>query len=183
MQRFAAFFLPFAIFVIACRPAAAPVSISNRPASVNDVRVKKPLAEMTWTDASGKQTTLNDLEGEAVVLDFWATYCDPCRDEIPHLNELHTKYADSGLRVFGLNSGGPEDTAKIPGFLQQTPIKYETGFPDADLLSSVFQGDDRIPQTLVINRKGQVVTKIVGFNEQIKRQLDAAVSVALTSNQ
>jgi len=57
------------------------------------------------------------------------------------------------------------------------------GFPDDDLLASIFEGDDRIPQTLVINRRGQVVTKIVGFNEQIKRQLDAAVNTALANNQ
>src|SRR5215813_8870290 len=122
MLRFTAFLLPFAVFMVSCRPAAAPVSISNRPVTVNDVRVKKPLGEMTWIDASGKQTALADLEGKAVVLDFWATYCDPCRDEIPHLNDLQTKYASSGLLVFGLNSGGPEDKGKIPGFVRETPI-------------------------------------------------------------
>jgi thiol-disulfide isomerase/thioredoxin len=183
MLRFAAFLLPFVVFAAACRPAAAPVSISNRPVMVNDVRVKKPMGEMTWTDASGKQVTMADLEGKAVVLDFWATYCDPCRDEIPHLNELQTKYADAGLLVFGLNSGGPEDKPKIPEFVRETPIKYGMGFPDDDLLASIFEGDDRIPQTLVLNRKGQIVTKIVGFNDQIKRQLDAAVNTALANNQ
>ena len=183
MRRFAAFLLPLAVLTAACQRAAAPVSISNRPATVNDVRVKRPMGEMTWTDASGKQVTLADLAGKAVVLDFWATYCDPCRDEIPHLNELQTKYADVGLLVFGLNSGGPEDKPKIPGFVRDTPIKYGMGFPDDDLLASIFEGDDRIPQTLVINRRGQVVTKIVGFNEQIKRQLDAAVNTALANNQ
>jgi thiol-disulfide isomerase/thioredoxin len=174
--------LPIAVFLISCRPAAAPVSISNRPTTVNDVPVKKPLGELTWAGADGKQMSLNDLQGKAVILDFWATYCPPCRDEIPHLNALHAKYQESGLKVIGLNSGGPDDRPKIPAFLRETPIDYDMAFPEDDLITSVFAGDDRIPQTLVINRKGQIVKKIVGFNEQIKEELNAAVRAAISAD-
>jgi thiol-disulfide isomerase/thioredoxin len=174
-------FLPIVAFLISCRPAAAPVSISNRPATVNDVPIKKSLKELTWTGGSGRQESLNDLTGKAVILDFWATYCPPCRDEIPHLNALQAKYADSGLQVIGFNSGGLEDRPKISEFLRDTPINYEMAIPEDDLITAVFNGDDRIPQTLVINRKGQIVKKIVGFNDEIKDDLDAAVQAALNA--
>lgn len=181
MRGSTAFAILVVFFAISCKPAAAPVSISDRPASVNDVRVKKPLREMTWNAPDGKQTSLGDLTGEAVILDFWATYCPPCKDEIPHLNELHAKYGDSGLRVIGLNSGGPEDRPKIASFLSKTPIHYDLAFPEDSLVGYVFDGDDRIPQTLVIDRKGQIVKKIVGYNDQIRRELDEAVQSALNS--
>jgi len=182
MRRFAVFLIPAAFLFGSCRPAAAPVSISNRPATVNDLPVKKPLQEFTWTRADGKETSLKDLRGKAVILDFWATYCPPCRDEIPHLNALQAKYSESGLTIVGLNSGGPEDRPKIPAFLKETPIEYDIAFPDDGLISTVFDSDDRIPQTVVINRKGQIVKKIVGFSDQIKMELDAAVQAALSSN-
>src|SRR6476659_5770026 len=86
----------FAISVavsLACRPAAAPVAVSNRPASVNEVKVTKPWSETSWTKEDGTEQTFNDLKGKAVILDFWATYCGPCRDEIPHLNQLQAKYS------------------------------------------------------------------------------------------
>ena len=163
----------------ACHPAAAPVSISNRPVSINDAPVKKPLREMTWTGNDGKPVGLNDLVGKVVILDFWATYCPPCRDEIPHLNAIHAKFADSGVIVVGLNSGGPDDKPKIPEFLRQTPINYQLAFPDNDLEAYIFADDDRIPQTIVIDRSGRVVKRIVGFDEQIKKDLDNAVEAAI----
>ncbi|MGH9818657.1 MAG: TlpA family protein disulfide reductase, partial [Pyrinomonadaceae bacterium] len=97
-------------------------------------------------------------------------------------NALQAKYGDSGLKIIGLNSGGVEDRPKIPAFLKETAIEYEMGFPEEDLISTVFNGDDRIPQTLIINRKGQIVKKIVGFSDQIKVELDTAVETALSSN-
>ena len=179
MKRFVALVLPIVVFAISCRPAAAPVSVSTRPASVNDMPVRKPLKEMNWTTADGKTASLTELEGKAVILDFWATYCPPCKDEIPHLNDLQAKFGPAGLRVIGLNSGGPEDRPKIADFLKETAINYEMAFPEDDLVQLAFEGDDRIPQTLVIDRKGRIVKKIVGFNEQLRGQLDAAVQTAL----
>lgn len=182
MRGFAVILIPAAFILGSCHPAAAPVSVSNHPVTVNDVPVKSPLRDLTWTTTDGIQTSLKNLQGKAVILDFWATYCPPCRDEIPHLNALQAKYGQSGLKVIGLNSGGEEDKPKIPAFLKETAIEYEMAFPDEDLTATVFDGDDRIPQTLIINRKGQIVKKIVGFSDQIKMELDAAVETALASN-
>src|SRR5262245_41045758 len=86
-----------------CRPAAAPVSISNTPVSINDVKQPgvptKPIPQMTWTTLSGEPQKIKDLEGKVVILDFWATYCEPCKREIPHLNELQAQYGTEKLQV------------------------------------------------------------------------------------
>src|SRR2546430_1576728 len=99
-----------------CRRAAAPISVSNRPVAINDRRLRnvpmapsKPLTEMTWTDSGQHVQTLADLNGKAVILDFWATYCPPCRQEIPHLNSLIAKYGADNLQIVGLNVGGEDD--------------------------------------------------------------------------
>jgi thiol-disulfide isomerase/thioredoxin len=161
-----------------CRPAAAPVAVSNRPSSVNDVRIPRPVTEISWTREDGTDQSLKDLAGKAVILDFWATYCVPCREEIPHLNQLQARYA-GGLEIIGMHSGGDEDRPKIPAFMKETRIDYRLGFPDDEMLELVFDSDTRIPQTIVFDRQGRLLKRIVGFDESIKKELDAAVEQAV----
>jgi thiol-disulfide isomerase/thioredoxin len=166
-----------------CKPAAAPISISNRPVSVNDVRQpatsSKPLGEMTWTAMDGNEQKVGDLQGKVLVLDFWATYCEPCRQEIPHLNSIQAKYGPNDVMVVGLNVGGDDDRPKIPAFVKELKMAYQVAFPDDELLSYVSGDDDRIPQTAVFDRHGNLVEKFVGFDPTVQSQLDRAVETAL----
>ena len=137
---------------------------------------------MSWTDSNDRVQKVSDLKGKAVILDFWATYCEPCRREIPHLNSLIAKYGADNIQIVGLNSGGDEDRAEIPKFLASTKLDYPIAFPDNELSRFIFSERDDIPQTLVLDRSGKVVTKIVGFSPAIQIELDAAVEQALKSN-
>ncbi len=175
------------VFAGSCRPAAAPVSVSNAPISVNDrpttnlpLPPSKPMTEMSWVTQEERVQKLGDLAGKAVVLDFWATYCKPCLEAIPHLNKLSAKYGND-LLVIGLNVGGEEDRVKIPRFLETTRIDYPIAFPDSDLTSFIFATQSDIPQTAIFDRKGALVRKIVGYNSEIQIELDAAVEQAVRS--
>ena len=132
---------------------------------------------------SGSLTKTNNqrtkLSGKAVILDFWATYCPPCREEIPHLNSLLAKYGADNLQIVGLNVGGAEDLPRIPEFVKNTKIDYPIAFPEDELTHFVFGTRDDIPQTAVFDRKGKMITKIVGFSPAIQKELDAAVEQAL----
>lgn len=183
------FILPFvlALFLlsIACRPAAAPVAVGEKPVSINDVPMKdsaarptKPIMEMSWTGFDGSISKLRDLRGKAVILDFWATYCPPCIEEIPHLKALREKYGDD-LVVIGLHVGGEEDRPKVPEFVERLKIDYPLASPEDALTSFIFGQESAIPQTAVFDREGRLVKKITGFSDTIRQDLDQAVEKAV----
>ncbi len=174
---------------IACHTGAAPISISNRPASINDRPTtnivetpSKPIGEMTWTNDAGEKQTLGELKGKAVILDFWATNCPPCREEIPHLNSLLARYGGDKLAIYGMHVGDAADKAEIPNFVAQTKLDYPIVYPEKALTSFIFASTDAIPQTLIIDRNGQIVKKVVGFSDRVKLDLDLAVETAVNSN-
>jgi thiol-disulfide isomerase/thioredoxin len=174
------------LLAASCRPAAAPVAVSDKPVSINERRTNsaqfpptKPIAEMSWTSSDDKVEKLKDLNGKVVILDFWATYCEPCKREIPHLNSLLAKYGSDKLHIVGLNVGGEEDRPKIPAFIATTKVDYGLAFPEDELSNLIFATQSDIPQTAIFDRKGRMVKKIVGFSPAIQRELDEAVEQAM----
>ncbi len=172
----------------ACRPAAAPVAIGNKPVSINDVPVTnqplpptKPIEEMTWANFDGKTnidgttSKLKDLQGKVVILDFWATYCPPCLEEIPHLKQLQAKYGKENLEIIGLHVGGDDDRPKVPAFVKKLKIDYPVATPENELTRFIFGQRDDIPQTAIFDRKGKLVKKIIGFSPEIKKELDSTI--------
>ncbi len=172
-------------FIVSCRPAAAPIAVGEKPVSVNGRQAKdaqsrpwKPVTEMSWTGFDDSVKKIKDLQGKVVILDFWATNCPPCIEEIPHLMELKAQYQDE-LEVVGLHVGDEEDKAKVPEFVEKLKISYPLGFPEDALTAYIFGSDTAIPQTAIFDRNGKLVKKIVGFNEQIEKELDSAVAAAI----
>jgi len=181
MTRYKLSALLLVCFVAGCRPAAAPIAVSDQPVSVNGRRTLKPLTEMSWTSVDDRVQKLSDLNGKVVILDFWATYCGPCKQAIPHLNSLVAKYGAENLQIIGLNVGGADDKPKIPEFVEDTKIDYPIAFPDGDLTEFIFAETSSIPQAAVFDRKGRMITKTVGFSPAIQKQLDEAVEQAVKS--
>jgi thiol-disulfide isomerase/thioredoxin len=132
-----------------------------------------------WTQADGRRVRLEDLRGQVVVLDFWATYCPPCREEIPHLVKLQKQYGPKGFKVIGLNVGGEEDKPKVPDFVKLYGIQYQLAEPDPETVRLFFGADDSIPQTFVLDRRGRLVRHFVGYDSQVASELEAAVTEAL----
>lgn len=193
MRKFYFLLFTFSLLLaISCKPAAAPVSVSNKPISINEVPTtnaplppSKPLPEMRWTkfdgttNEDGAEQKIGDLKGKVLILDFWATYCPPCLEEIPHLNDLQAKYGSQGLEVIGLHSGGEEDRPKVPEFAEKLKIIYPLATPESALETLVFSNNSAIPQTLVLDREGNLVERFVGYDPKIKDDLDKAVEKAL----
>lgn len=188
MYRVSLLILTFLVFQ-ACRPAAAPVAVGNKPISVNGVPAKdadaqplKPVGEMSWTGFEGNVQKVKDLNGKVVILDFWATYCKPCIEEIPHLMELQARYGPDNLVVIGLHVGGEEDRPKVPEFVERLKITYPLAYPEDSLTAYIFGQQTAIPQTAIFDRNGKMVKKITGFDATIKAELDTAVASAIAKN-
>ncbi len=137
------------------------------------------IANMGWEMSDGKRSVFSEYKGKVLILDFYATWCVPCRDSVPHLIGLQKKFADQGLAVVGLNVGGPGDAQEVPAFAKEFGIQYALGKPDDDLVSFLMSDSDAIPQTFVFDRQGQLVQRFVGFGAETGTYLDGAVETAL----
>ena len=140
------------------------------------------LNTLGWTSDDGKRTIFSDYRGKVLILDFYATWCEPCRRSIPHLVGLQKKHEAQGLQVIGLNVGGPDDQPKVPAFATEFAIQYPVAIPDDDLVMFLMGDNDAIPQTFVFDRQGKLVDRLIGFGINSGDILDEAVEIALQSS-
>ncbi len=144
--------------------------------------VKAENSNMGWTLTSNQHVRLSDYRDKVVVLDFYATWCEPCRDSIPHLIDLQKRFGSQGLQVIGLNAGGQDDYDKVPDFAREFQIDYPLGIPDPEL-EHLYIHEERIPQTLVIDRNGRLLRHFIGYGSDVAEELDATIKVALASTE
>jgi thiol-disulfide isomerase/thioredoxin len=126
-------------------------------------------------ERSLQRQTIGDYRGKVLVLDFYATWCVPCRQSIPRLDQLQRKYQENGLEIVGLNVGGPDDRVKVRSFAEELKIHYPLGFPDQELLSVLLAGDTGIPQTFVFDRQGNLVKRFIGYEESTAVALEQVI--------
>ena len=137
--------------------------------------------DLGWTIASEQHVRLSDYHDQVVVLDFYATWCEPCRDSIPHLVELQKRYGSRGLQVIGLNVGGRSDLDAVPAFAREFHIQYQLGNPDPDLVE-LYMGDEGvIPLTVVLDRQGRFVHRFPGYDESIDQPLEEMIQRSLAA--
>ena len=125
-------------------------------------------------DTAGHPLQLSDYRGKVVVLDFWATWCEPCKQEIPHLIDLQNRYGAQGLQVVGISMDDSEDPVRA--FQQQYKMNYPIAVGN-EHLADQYGGVLGLPITFVIDKQGQIVARHIGatastvFEEEIKRLL------------
>jgi thiol-disulfide isomerase/thioredoxin len=168
------------------RGGAPPVTSVPMP-PVNTARVGRggakadeaSLGASVWTTLDGRRARPSDYQGKVLVLDFWATYCPPCREETPHLVEMQRRYGGRGLQIVGLNVGGEDDRPKVPGYVQEFGVQYPLGFPDDAMNQLYFADNDVIPQTYVFDRKGRLLRRFVGYDSTVPAELENVIKTAL----
>ncbi|MCI0661423.1 MAG: TlpA family protein disulfide reductase [Acidobacteria bacterium] len=132
----------------------------------------------------GTSTRLQDLIGnnKVVLINFWATWCGPCRKEIPELVALQNEYKDRGLEVIGLSVDDPGDQAEVKNFARQFSINYSIGFSSEEMLQ-LFSGRDdprlSIPQSYIFDRNGKLIDRLKGFRRTFRTWAEGAINYAL----
>jgi len=129
----------------------------------------------------GQKTKLADYSGKVLVVDLWATWCGPCRQEIPHLIQIAKEYKSKGVEVLGLTNEDPEaDSERVKQFSESFKINYPIGWADTPMQIGLMRGRGGIPQTYIIGRDGKVLKHFVGFSPLISgKQMKAAIEAAV----
>lgn len=152
------------------------------PPTLAEFKAEKIMVETV----AGKRVELSKLlgQGKAVVLDFWATWCGPCRQEIPHLIEMARDYKSKGVEVIGLTTENPQtDAEDVKKFTKEFKITYPVGWANPQMQVGLMSGRNGIPQTLILGRDGKVRNHFVGFSApisvpQMKAALDEAIAAS-----
>ncbi|MGC2164281.1 MAG: TlpA disulfide reductase family protein [Silvibacterium sp.] len=141
----------------------------------------------TLKDTSGRKVSLSDFKGNAVVVDFWATWCEPCKVEIPWLEQFHNEYAGQGLQILGISEDNldldnktelAKEKQAITDKAAQMKINYPVLIDDAEV-STPYGGIDGLPTTFFIDRSGKVVASTVGLAP--RDEIEADIKKALGS--
>jgi thiol-disulfide isomerase/thioredoxin len=150
----------------ASRPVAAACPADAKPANL----------DFTMKDINGKDVKLSDYKGKVILLDFWATWCGPCKKETPDLVAL-SKEMSKDVVVVGVSVDQADNTPTIvQNFAEKFSIPYVTIIDNSKIAES-YGAIQSIPTTFIIDASGRVVQKIVGL--QSKAQFEAAVKRAL----
>ena len=116
-------------------------------------------APMVLADMAGREVDLSSFKGEVVLVNFWATWCEPCREEMPSLQRLQQKLGGKGLRVLAVNVG--EGAPRIRQFLERTPVAL-TILRDADSEAMKAWRVRMLPASFLVDRRGMLRYQIVG---------------------
>jgi peroxiredoxin len=112
-----------------------------------------PAPDFSLPDQAGAEVSLDDFSGQVVLLNFWASWCGPCREEMPLLVELHQRYESLGFTLLGVNV--EEDSAAADAFLNSVPVSFPILYDRKNQVSKLYDVI-AMPSTVLIGRDGQV---------------------------
>jgi peroxiredoxin len=128
-------------------------------------------------DIDGHTITLSSVKGRVIVLEFFATWCPPCRDSIPHLNNLKAKYKEKGLMVYGVNLDANIDAKTLKEFASDNQVQYDLLLSDEN--TGKLYNINSIPVTYVIDKNLIIKDVYVGFSEGLEGIIDKEVGAML----
>ena len=142
------------------------VSVSNSssasisPAAENSTSSNQKAPSFTLQDVNGKKVSLSDFKGKVVIVDFWATWCPPCRRSIPDLIDLQKKYKNK-IAVIGI-SVDMDTRSDVAPFVKQNKINYKVLYATPEVVQA-YGNIDAIPTSFIIDQHGNIVTQHVGL--------------------
>ncbi len=116
----------------------------------------------SWSDSSGERTTFDQFHGTVTILNFWATWCGPCRREIPDLEAIHKEFSAKGVKVLGISvDKGTSVLEDVATFVTNNKMSYPIVIDNGEL-ERLYGNIRAIPTTFIINREGKIVEMLIG---------------------
>jgi peroxiredoxin len=131
-------------------------------AKVEKLEIERAKADFTLTDLDGKSWTLSALKGKVVLVNFWATWCPPCRKEMPDLQALYDRFKDKGFVVLSISD---EDETKVRPYVAEHGYRYPFLLDPGRKVNELYQVDG-IPKSFVYNRQGKLVAQSIDMRTQ-----------------
>ena len=148
--------------------ALASLSLSRALA----VTATGPAANFTLKSVGGENVRLSEYRGQVVLINFWASWCGPCRQEMPHLDAIHRKYAPLGFTVFGVNV--EQDRKLADKVLRDIPVSFPVLFDDQNQVSELYDVD-AMPVTVLVDRNGDIRFMHRGYKPGYEIEYEAQV--------
>jgi thiol-disulfide isomerase/thioredoxin len=154
--------LVFCMFLVASRLAGVEQAPANPAQAIKAGEIGSRLPEFFARDLRGRRISSADFRGKVVLIDFWATWCQPCKKEMPGYQKLADKYGSRGFAVIGFKLDIMADTEEPRAFARRLGIHYPLAIA-TDEIRNKFGGIEGLPTTLIYDRKGILRQKIIGF--------------------
>lgn len=155
--------------------ATLAVTLAAAPALVLALDKGVPAPQFTLPGADG-EVKLASLQGKVVYVDFWASWCGPCRQSFPWMNEMQAKYGARGLQIVGVNVDATSDEARK--FLATTPAKFTIAFDPKGATPRQY-GIKGMPSSVLVGADGKVIAEHTGFRDSDRAALEAQIVAAL----
>jgi peroxiredoxin len=156
----------------------ALVSCASTPASQPSGGTRA--TDFTVRDTKGRTVHLSDYLGKSVVLlDFWATYCEPCLGEMPYLEKMYEDDKGAGFVLIALAMDGPDTVAEVPSFAARNGLTFPVALDEDSHVQSIYNPKSSAPLSVLIDRRGNVVRVREGYNPGDEALVQADVANAL----
>jgi peroxiredoxin len=170
--------------VSGCGGEAASGPGANAPGTASPtngtIAAGRGASDFTTRDVDGKTVRLSDYLGKQVILiDFWATYCEPCRAELPHLKKLYEAQSKNGFVVLAVSMDGPETVATVPQISKSYDLPFPVLLDEDSSIASSYNPKKSAPLSLLIDKSGKIVRVREGFNPGDEKLVEADVQKLL----
>lgn len=134
--------------------------------------IGKPAPDFTLKSMAGKNTNLVEQRGNIIVLNFWASWCGPCRKEMPILQKFHDKYTDLGVQVWGVNVEQENQAGR--DFIKGIDVNFPIFFDESNTLSASYQVE-AMPTTVIVDRNGAIRYVFRGYKDGYEKKYAKAI--------
>ncbi|MDR1323030.1 MAG: TlpA family protein disulfide reductase [Candidatus Margulisbacteria bacterium] len=146
-------------------------------ANVPVLRKTRPAADFTVPLASGGTRNIQELSGKVVFLNFWASWCGPCEDEMPSMERLYRKFKAQGLEMLAVNYQDKPEVVR--DFMAEHKLSFPAGLDASGKITTRLYGVNAFPTTYIIDRQGQIIVRVIGSMEWDTPEIMAALEVLL----